>query len=146
MPGVTQAFVVYGGMLFSEILSYDREGCQRHIVIDDVPDEQDNQPCVDTQTQNGGPLFGGGVHDGGEKPGYGNVAEDAFQGVRDGELALSDEVGQQHGCSISRHSSPCARHIAVTGDEQDIDKNQNHASDTREPCSPDGLVNQFVPE
>ena len=61
-------------------------------------------------------------------------------------MFLSDKVGEQHCRGVSGEPSPCACHVAVVRYEDDVYKYEHHASGTREPRAPDGLVDEFVPE
>ena len=85
-------------------------------------------------------------HEPEENDRYEGVDGDVLQWIVDGVVFLSHEIGDDHCCAIASKSCPGARHVAVARHEDKVHGNEHGTADAREPCSPDGLVDELVPE
>ena len=86
------------------------------------------------------------LYDSEEESGDGDIDTDGAHRIMYGILPLPDNIRERHGRRVAGETSPCARHVAVLGDEDYIDSEEDYAARYREPRSPDGLVYQLVPE
>ena len=74
------------------------------------------------------------------------VEEDAADVIVDRIFALSDDVGEHHRCAVAGNATPCASHVTILRNEDDIDQNENETAGCREPSAVYGLVDELVPE
>ena len=132
--------------LLPEVLSHEGERVEGQVVVDDVCHEGQEQDGVDGKAVQDGPLLGNQLHDAVEEEGDEDVDGDAPHGVGDGILALPHHVAQHHGGAVAGEASPGTGHVAVAGNEEDVDGKEYRAAGQGEPGSVDGLVDELVPE
>ena len=59
---------------------------------------------------------------------------------------MPHEEAENHCSSITRKTTPCTSHVAKFRDEDDIDGNEHGTPCQGEPRTPDGLVDELIPE
>ena len=59
---------------------------------------------------------------------------------------LSDYITQEHCRGVAREACPGTSHISIFRNEDDVHGNQDCAANAREPCAPDGFVDEFIPK
>ena len=75
-----------------------------------------------------------------------DIDGDVLQRVVEGVVLLSHEIGHQHRYTVTCESSPRTGDIAVAWYEDDIHCQQYQTANAREDGSPDGLVDNLIPE
>ena len=69
-----------------------------------------------------------------------------FHRVNDRVFSLSDDVAEGHAGGITCKATPGTCHVAVVRNEDDVDGYEYATADEGEPGTPDGAVDEFVPE
>ena len=132
--------------LFPEILPHHRQTLQRKVLLHEIGGEEEDEHCVDEAGNDSGEVLVRLGHSHEEDEGEDDVNHDVLHGVVDGVFLLTYEVGEEHCRAIAREASPGAGDVTILRHEDDVDGNQHGATDAREVGSPDGLVDELVPE
>ena len=114
-------------------------------MYDDGYEEQDEQR-VDTQRAQQGQFVVCTEHGEGEDGGNDDVEGNILQGVVQRIVLLSHDIGSHHGNAIACKTSPGTGKITVAGYEQDVHQQQHGTAQTGEDSSPNGFVDDLIPE
>ena len=133
-------------LLFPKVLSYHRQALQWEIFLHEISGEDEDEYRIDEAGNSTGEVSVCLGHSCEEDEGENHINHNLLHRIVDRILLLTYKVGEKHGCSISSETSPGTGNVTIDRYEDNVDGNQYQAADAREVSSPDGLVDELVPE
>ena len=133
-------------LLFSKVLSNHWQTLQREILLHEISGEDEDEYRIDEAGNAGREELISLGHSYEEDEGENHIDHHLLHRIVDRILLLTYKVGEKHGCSISSETSPGTGNVTIDRYEDNVDGNQYRTADAREVSSPDGLVDELVPE
>ena len=133
-------------LLLSKVLSNYRQSLQWEILLHEISGEDEDEHRVDEAGDSTGEVSVSLGHSCEEDEGENHINHNLLHRIVDRILLLTHEVGEKHGCSITCETGPGTGDVTINWYEDNVDGNQYRTTDAREVSTPDGLVDELVPE
>ena len=108
-------------LLFSKVLSYDRQTLQREIFLHEISGEDEDEYRVDEAGDEGREVSVSFGHSHEEDEGENHIDHHLLHRIVDRILLLTNKVGEKHGCSISSETSPGTGDVTIDRYEDNVD-------------------------
>ena len=95
-----------------------------------MADEKQHQNSVHSQCNGNGKMRIGIVHPHIEQNRYAHIHTNTHQRISDGIFALPHDIAQNHSRGVTCKASPSTGHVAITRNEQYVDGNEHHTTNT----------------
>src|SRR3712207_2683594 len=130
----------------AEIFTHDGQVGKRKVFLHDVADEDQDKHRVQGHGRQRAERLVAPAHSQEENGRQNHIEGDVLQRIIHRIILLSEHVTGHHADTIGRKTGPRTRHIAEPGDEKHVDKDEHHATQTREISAPNGAVGELIPE
>src|SRR3712207_6558933 len=130
----------------TEILAHDGQAAQGKISLHDVAHEDQDKRRIEGHGGQRAKRLVAPIHSEEKNHRQNYVKRDVLQRIINGIILLSEQVTGHHTDTIGRKSGPSTSHVTESGDENHVDKDKHHASQTREISAPNGAVGELIPE
>ena len=133
-------------LLLSKVLSNYRQSLQWEILLHEISGEDEDEHRVDEAGDSTGEVSVSLGHSCEEDEGENHINHNLLHRIVDRILLLTYEVGEKHRRSISCKTCPGTGDVTIDWYEDNVDGYQYCTTDARKIGSPDGLVDELVPE